>query len=70
MLIDIMTYCDVTADETLMIGDSVSDIEMAKQVGVDAIGMDFGYQAEEMLIHAGAQAVFDDYDKLAQYLGL
>lgn len=70
MLEEIMEECGVTAAQTLMVGDSVSDIEMAKQIGVDAIGVDFYHQQAANLHVAGALEVFDDYRQLARYLQL
>ncbi len=70
MLEDIMTACGVTPLETVMIGDSVTDMEMAKQAGVDAIGVDFYHQQAASLSAAGALRVFDDYPQLANYLGI
>lgn len=70
MLEEIMAEFDVTAEETLMVGDSVTDIEMAKNIGVDAIGVDFYHQQEAALRAAGALEVFDDYQHVADYLQL
>lgn len=70
MLEEIMDAYGVDAEETLMVGDSVSDIEMAKNIGVDAIGVDFYHQQKAVLCAAGALAVFDDYQQLADYLQL
>ena len=70
MLEDIMNVCGVQASETVMIGDSVSDMEMAREAGVDAIGVDFYHQQEGTLRACGALDVFDDYQKLANYLGV
>lgn len=70
MLEELMAEAGVTADQTLMIGDSVMDIEMARQINVDAIGVDFYHQQEENLRRAGALEVFDDYQQLATYLQL
>ncbi|KTC86010.1 MULTISPECIES: HAD family hydrolase [Legionella] len=70
MLEEIMDTYGVNAKETLMVGDSVSDIEMAKSIAVDAIGVDFYHQQEAALLNAGALAVFDDYQQLAKYLQL
>ncbi len=70
MLIEIMEEFGATAAETLMVGDSVSDIEMAKQIGVDAVGVDFYHQQAAHLHAAGALEVFDDYRQLADYLQL
>lgn len=70
MLEEIIAEFDVEPAETLMVGDSVSDIEMAKSIGVDAIGVDFYHQQESSLRAAGAIEVFDDYLQLGKYLQL
>ena len=70
MLEEIMADCGVTPAQTLMVGDSVSDIEMAKEAGVDAMGVDFYHQEATNLRNAGAIDVFDDYQQLARYLQL
>ncbi len=70
MLQEIMDVFGAHASETLMIGDSMTDIEMAMLAGVDAIGVDFYHQHGTELIQAGALDVFDDYTKLAHYLEL
>ncbi|WED42315.1 HAD family hydrolase [Legionella cardiaca] len=70
MLEEIIDTFGLTTDETLMIGDSITDIEMAKNLGVDAIGVDFYHQQHNALLAAGAMAVFDDYQHLADYLCL
>lgn len=70
MIEDIMSFFGVSPSQTLMIGDSVSDIEMASHAGVDAIGVDFYHQQGPELLAAGALAVFDDYWRLAEYLQL
>ena len=68
MLEEILSECGVTASEALMVGDSPTDIDMATQIGVDAVGIDFYHQQTESLVAAGALHVFDDYQKLAQFL--
>lgn len=70
MLEEIMAECGVTSEQTLMVGDSVSDIEMAKQLQVTAIGVDFYGQNEAILRSAGADDVFDNFQQLACYLEL
>lgn len=69
MLEEIMTIFDVDAHRTLMIGDSVSDIEMALALNVECIGIDFYGHQSEVLTHAGALAVFHDYAQVAHFLG-
>jgi phosphoglycolate phosphatase len=70
MLEEIMDECGVGAEETLMVGDSVSDIEMAVQIGVKAIGIDLYHQNESSLVAAGADVVFDNFFQLLDYLSL
>lgn len=70
MLEEILDECQVSSQDALMIGDSVTDIEMAKSIGVDAIGLDFYHQQRAALTAAGALKVFDDYDNLSLYLQL
>jgi phosphoglycolate phosphatase len=43
--------------ETVMIGDTAYDIEMAVTAGVRAIGVDWGYHTAQELHDAGAEAV-------------
>lgn len=72
MLEEIIEFCGVSAQETLMIGDSINDVEMSVALDVKAIGVNFTGQSDlnEALLDAGAVAVFDDYEKLAEFIGL
>lgn len=72
MLEDILAYSGVIAEKALMIGDSRTDIEMAVSIGVDAIGVNFYFQQDQKneLLASGASAVFDNYQMVADYLGL
>ena len=70
MLEEIMATFAIDRADTLMVGDSISDMEMAKNAGVDAVGMDFYHQQEAALRAAGALEIFDDYEDFAQYLQL
>jgi phosphoglycolate phosphatase len=70
MLEEIMHFCNIPPEETLVVGDSVSDIEMAMVVQVDAVGMDFYNQAaqKKALSKAGALEVFTSFKDLAGFL--
>lgn len=67
MLYEIMEVFGVLPSETVMIGDSIADIEMAALAGVDGIGLDFYHQQRAALLAAGALAVFDNEEQLANY---
>ncbi|RUR07596.1 HAD family hydrolase [Legionella sp. km772] len=70
MLEEIMDEFGQTPSTTLMVGDAATDMEMARSINVTAIGVDFYHQNKETLKAAGAFAVFDDYQLLAQFLKL
>ncbi len=70
MLEEILIETGFSAGEALMVGDSTVDMEMAKYIGVDAIGFDYDHNQGEKLITAGAIDVFDNYRQLAEFLKL
>lgn len=49
---------------TVMVGDTVFDVEMARYAGVGALGVAWGYHPPEVLARAGAHEVIDDYRAL------
>jgi phosphoglycolate phosphatase len=53
---------------TIVVGDSVFDMEMAKSAGSAAIGVAWGYNGVAMLRSAGADAIAASADELAQML--
>lgn len=68
MLQEILEVFAETAENALMVGDSLNDVEMAKRVGMDAVGMNFYYQPTEPFLARGALKVFDNYQSLADFL--
>ena len=51
-----------------MIGDTTYDVQMAKNAGVVAIGVDWGYHHRDELLAAGAIAVVEDFAALPALL--
>ncbi len=51
--------------ETVMIGDTTYDIEMARNAGVHAVGVAWGYHDSEDLDRAGAHLVVDAFADLS-----
>lgn len=70
MLLEIMEQCSTDASNTLMVGDSLSDIEMANSAFVASVGVNFYHQKEleKDLLAEGALRVFDDFQQLADFL--
>ena len=57
MLEAAMAEAGAAPGETVMIGDTTYDIEMARAAGVRALGVGWGYPAPDELLAAGAEAV-------------
>ena len=70
MLHELMDVFSVNVHESVMIGDSVVDMEMASSIGMDVIGMDFYHIMDVELRNAGAGHVFDSYELLLNHLGI
>lgn len=68
MLKDILDTLDVDNTEALMIGDSVTDMEMAAYLSVDSIGIDIEGNQVDQLKRVGAMQVFQDYQSLISYV--
>jgi len=58
-----------TPQNAVMVGDRYHDIEGAKTVGLDTIGVLYGYGDEDELTKAGSDYLADSIDDLAQMLG-
>jgi phosphoglycolate phosphatase len=64
MLEEAMRETGSEPHETLMVGDTSFDVEMARAAGVRAIGVAWGYHPGEALAHAGAEVVLQDFGQL------
>lgn len=64
MLHQAMREAGATPQDTVMIGDTVFDIAMARAAGVAAIGVSWGYHPVADLHAAGADVVVDDFAQL------
>ena len=51
-------------EKTVMIGDTTYDMAMARNAGVGAIGVSWGYHAVDQLVSSGAHDVLHHYDQL------
>jgi phosphoglycolate phosphatase len=64
MVLAAMAATRATANETVMVGDTTFDIEMAHAAGARAIGVTWGYHRPEALKRVGADAMIDRFDAL------
>jgi phosphoglycolate phosphatase len=64
MIQQAMADAGASAHETVMIGDTTFDMQMALNAGVGALGVSWGYHARERLRLAGAHDVVDEGSRL------
>jgi phosphoglycolate phosphatase len=68
MVIGAMRDAGVEASNTIVVGDTVYDIAMARAAGAAALGVTWGYHPADSLAQAGAVAVIDDFRTLVPTL--
>jgi phosphoglycolate phosphatase len=68
MVLAAMREAGVAAADTVVVGDTVYDIAMARAAGAGAIGVAWGYHAAAALNEAGASVVIDDFEALVPAL--
>lgn len=68
MLIDIMDYLGVEKQQTLMIGDTTYDLQMASNAGVDSLAVSYGVHAQQLLQECKPLAVVHNIQQVAQWL--
>ncbi len=65
---EVMRLASAQPQETVMIGDGAPDMNAARNAGVRAIAVEFGYLPKETLLGLGAVASFADYSALPALL--
>ncbi len=68
MVYNALAETGAVAAETVVIGDTTYDMAMARNAGVAAIGVSWGYHPAEALLAAGAAAMIDDIADLPKAL--
>lgn len=69
MVLEAMREAGTDANDTVVVGDSIYDMEMARAAGAGAVGVSWGYHSPEALRAAGAQIVIDEFPALIPALG-
>lgn len=68
MLLDIMAALEVAPGNTLVIGDTEYDVNMAHNAGASALGMSHGVHGRTRLLQCGALACLDTLRELPAWL--
>jgi len=66
MLLDAMSETGATPESTVMIGDTVFDIEMAVNARTPSIGVSWGYHDPAELISAGASRIVERFGDVVE----
>lgn len=70
MIRQALDECAVEAEQAVVVGDTVYDVEAAVRAGVDAVGVAWGHHEPDELRAAGAGVVATDRPHLRRILGL
>ncbi|BBN81900.1 haloacid dehalogenase [Pseudoalteromonas sp. A25] len=68
MIYQLLQQLNVSAKDAVMIGDSLLDMKLAENAGIDAIAMSCGAASEAALSQTHAKAVCANYEQLASVL--
>ncbi|MFQ6023673.1 MAG: HAD-IA family hydrolase [Acidiferrobacterales bacterium] len=68
MLEDILDETGVTTKQTLMVGDTVYDMQMARNAGVEALAVSYGVHDRARLLACGPVACLDSFDEVCRWL--
>jgi len=68
MLDEILTELKLTGEQALMVGDTSFDLDMAKAIAMDSVGMTHGAHASEILLASGAKALCHDLTELLDWI--
>ncbi len=64
MVLRCLAATGVEARQAVLVGDSTYDMTMAREAGIRALGVRWGYHPPERLVEAGAERLVDGFDAL------
>lgn len=68
MVLAAMREAGVAATDTIVIGDTSFDMEMARAAGAHAIGVAWGYHDRQTLLASGAQRIATSFADIVQWI--
>lgn len=68
MLEELMDELGVAPEQTVMIGDTSHDMQMARNAGVDGVAVSYGAHPKEILLEHGPVACFDSFAEMDRWL--
>ena len=67
---NIINKANVSLDEAVYIGDSITDIMTAQNAGIDCVVVKWGYGDEKAFNHEYPIKVIDEFSQLCEFLGI
>ncbi|MEE2746575.1 MAG: HAD-IA family hydrolase [Pseudomonadota bacterium] len=64
MLYQAMSETDMQPDNTVMVGDTTFDMEMAQNAGIKSIGVSWGYHEVSDIMRSGAIVIVDEFSSI------
>ena len=68
MLKEILAEFQFEPEHALMVGDTSFDLDMAKAIGMDSVGMTHGAHEREILLASGAKALSQNLNELLDWI--
>jgi len=68
MLDELIQSTGVNRNRALMVGDTVYDMQMARNAGVDGLAVSYGVHARESLLESGALDCLDAFPEVCRWL--
>jgi phosphoglycolate phosphatase len=68
MILQLLTELNIAPEKAVMIGDSIHDLNMANNAGIDAVGVSYGAHGEDKLRRANPKAIINSPLELLGYL--
>jgi phosphoglycolate phosphatase len=68
MLLELLAETGALAERTIMVGDSVLDMQLATNAGTACVGVGFGAEPEDELLQNGAPFCASSWPELVMYI--
>ncbi|MCL1089523.1 HAD-IA family hydrolase [Shewanella profunda] len=68
MISSLLKELNIAPNRALMVGDSLLDLTMAANAGIDSVGVTYGAHSAERLMRANPIALIDSPEQLLQYV--
>ncbi len=68
MLVEILSELNLSPEQALMVGDTSFDLDMAKAINMDSVGMTHGAHESKILQASGAKALCHDLTDLLDWI--